>query len=115
MAIPPARNVELAHKFINMIYEPEWAAKNICYTGFLFAVRARLREDPSKYRNNTPAFPSDEDLSRGGDTLSRQALRSTPASGTRSRRTSEIKIRSRSTITSSVVFFLILIVLLPIS
>ena len=65
MAIPAtARSVELAHHFINFIYEPEWAAKNICYTGFCSPVTPAYAKIPAKYRDNTAIFPSDEDLSR---------------------------------------------------
>ena len=65
MAIPStAKNVDLAHKFINYIYDPDWAAKNICYTGFCSPVAPAYSKIPPKYRNNTAIFPSDEDLSR---------------------------------------------------
>lgn len=65
MAIPSSsRNVELAHHFINFLYEPEWAAKNICYTGFCSPVAPAYAKIPAKYRDNTAIFPSDEDLSR---------------------------------------------------
>ena len=65
MAIPAtARSVELAHHFINFIYEPEWAAKNICYTGFCSPVTPAYAKIPTKYRDNTAIFPSDDDLGR---------------------------------------------------
>lgn len=65
MAIPAtARSVELAHHFINFIYDPEYAAKNICYTGFCSPVAPAYAKIPAKYRDNTAIFPSDEDLSR---------------------------------------------------
>jgi len=65
MAIPAtAKSVELAHAFINMIYDPEWAAKNIGYTGFCSPVAPAYDKIAPKYRNNTAIFPSDEDLSR---------------------------------------------------
>ena len=65
MAIPStAKNVDLAHKFINYIYDPDWAAKNICYTGFCSPVAPAYSKIPPKYRNNTAIVPSDEDLSR---------------------------------------------------
>lgn len=59
-----SRNVELAHRFINFIYDPEWAAKNICYTGFCSPVAPAYSKIPAKYRDNTAIFPSDEDLGR---------------------------------------------------
>jgi spermidine/putrescine transport system substrate-binding protein len=65
MAIPStAKSVELAHRFINFIYDGEWAAKNICYTGFCSPVTPAYGKIPDKYRNNTAIFPSDEDLAR---------------------------------------------------
>ncbi len=65
MAIPTtAKNVALAHAFINMIYDPEWAARNICYTGFCSPVAPAYDKIAPKYRNNTAIFPSDEDLGR---------------------------------------------------
>jgi len=65
MAVPAtARNVELAHHFINFIYDPEWAAKNICYTGFCSPVSPAYAKIPAKYRDNTAIFPSDADLAR---------------------------------------------------
>ncbi len=65
MAIPTtARNVELAHRFINFIYEPSWAARNICYTGFCSPVAPAYALIPAKYRDNTAIFPPDEDLAR---------------------------------------------------
>jgi spermidine/putrescine transport system substrate-binding protein len=65
MAIPAsAKNVELAHRFINFIYDPEWAAKNICYTGFCSPVTPAYAKIPAKYRDNAAIFPSDEDLGR---------------------------------------------------
>lgn len=65
MAVPTtARNVELAHRFINFIYDPAWAAKNICYTGFCSPVAPAYAKIPAKYRENTAIFPSDEDLNR---------------------------------------------------
>lgn len=65
MAIPTsARNVTLAHHFINFLYDPDWAAKNICYTGFCSPVAPAYAKIPPKYRNNTAIFPADEDLLR---------------------------------------------------
>jgi len=65
MAIPAtAKNVELAHAFINMVYDPDWAAKNIGYTGFCSPVTPAYAKIDPKYRNNTAIFPSDEDLGR---------------------------------------------------
>jgi len=65
MAIPTtARHVELAHRFIDFVYAPEWAAKNICYTGFCSPVAPAYAKIPPKYRNNPAIFPSDEDLNR---------------------------------------------------
>jgi len=65
MVIPAtAEHVELAHHFINFIYDPDWAAKNICYTGFCSPVAPAYTKIPDKYRNNTAIFPSDDDLGR---------------------------------------------------
>ncbi len=64
MAIPSsARNAELAHHFINFVYDPDWAARNICYTGFCSPVAPAYAKLPAKYRDNPALFPSDEDLS----------------------------------------------------
>ena len=66
MVIPSnARHVELAHKFINFIYDSEWAAKNIAYTGFYSPVTHVAEKLPEKYRNNLTIFPKNEDLARG--------------------------------------------------
>lgn len=65
MVIPStAAHVELAHHFINFIYEGEWAAKNIAYTGFFSPVKTAYDKLPPKYRNNPAIFPTDAELAR---------------------------------------------------
>ena len=66
MCIPTdARHVELAHRFVDFLYEPEHAAVNIAYIGFCMPVRAAYPLLPEKYRTNPIFFPSEADLQRG--------------------------------------------------
>lgn len=65
MCIPAdARHVGLAHKFVDFLYKPEWAARNIAYIGFLSPVKPAYALLPAKYRDSPVYFPPPEDLKR---------------------------------------------------
>ena len=65
MCIPTdAQHVELAHRFVDFLYQPEQAAENIAYIGFCMPVRAAYPLLPEAKRNNPIFFPSDADLQR---------------------------------------------------
>jgi len=65
MVIPKtAKEPILAHAFINFIYDPAHAAKNIQYICAAMPNREALANLPEAYRNNPAILPSKEILSR---------------------------------------------------
>lgn len=65
MVIPKdAREVELAHAFINFLYDPDTASKNIQYICAAMPNKAALEKLPEAYRKNPAILPSAEILSR---------------------------------------------------
>lgn len=65
LAIPSrASHVELAHAFINFMYDPEIAAKNIEHTFFLLPNLEAYKKLKEPLRTNSILFPSIEDLEK---------------------------------------------------
>lgn len=65
MVIPKdAQQVELAHAFINALYDPDTASKNIQYICAAMPNKAALEKLPEAYRKNPAILPSAEVLSR---------------------------------------------------
>ena len=65
MVIPKdAREVELAHAFINALYDPDTAAKNIQYICAAMPNKAALEKLPEAYRKNPAILPSADILGR---------------------------------------------------
>lgn len=83
-----SRNVELAHRFINFIYDPEWAAKNICYTGFCSPVAPAYSKIPPNIAT-TPRYSRRTKIWAAPKSCATSAMPHpfTPASGTKSRPT----------------------------
>lgn len=59
-----AREPELAHAFINFIYEPKIAAQNMSYTRFLQANAAAYQYLPEDLKTNPVLFPSKEAIQK---------------------------------------------------
>lgn len=65
LAIPKqAPETELAHQFINYLYEPEVAARNMKWTLFLCPNKAAYGFLDPDLRNNAVLFPSEETLTK---------------------------------------------------
>ena len=59
-----ARHVELAHRFVDFLYDPDTAARNMAFNGFCMPVRGAVgRLDPDLRRKRV-RFPDREELSR---------------------------------------------------
>lgn len=58
MVIPKSsQEVELAHAFINFLYDPDTAAKNIAYICAIMPNEHAIAKLPEKYRNNPAIIP----------------------------------------------------------
>jgi len=65
MVIPKtAQEVELAHTFINFMYDPDNAAKNIQFICAIMPNADAIAKLPEKYRNNPAIIPPPDILSR---------------------------------------------------
>ncbi len=65
MVIPKvAKQVNLAHAFINFMYDPDNAAKNIQYICTIMPNKEGIARLPEKYRNNPAIIPPAELLSK---------------------------------------------------
>ena len=65
MVIPKtAKTVDLAHAFINFLYDPDNAAKNMQYICALMPNEHAIAKLPPKYRNNTAIIPSADIMSK---------------------------------------------------
>ncbi len=59
-----SKNIPLAHKFINFIYQPVDQAEIVQSLGYASATKGSRALLPAELRDNPTIFPSDEDMKR---------------------------------------------------
>lgn len=60
-----SKNIPLAHKFINFMYQPENQAEIVQSLGYASATKGGRALLPAELRDNPTIFPSDEDMKKG--------------------------------------------------
>ncbi len=60
-----SKNIDLAHKFINFMFEPEQQAEIVNSVGYASATKGGRELLSDELKHNTTIFPSEEDMKKG--------------------------------------------------